>query len=145
MEILQSLKMNKPFKITSRLNSFRFAFAGIWVLLKTQSNAWIHCATTVLAVGCGVWLMLPPVEWCALVLAVMAVWIAEAFNTAVEFLADRVTTEQDPLIKKAKDAAAGAVLIAAIGAVVVGAILFLSRCAGKVELMTSTQHLPTGE
>jgi len=129
MEILQSLKMNKPFKITSCLSSFRFAFAGIWVLLKTQHNAWIHCAATVVAVGCGVWFKLPPLEWCVLALAVMAVWVAEAFNTAVEFLADRVSTEHHPLIKKAKDAAAGAVLIAAIGAVAVGAILFLPRCA----------------
>ncbi|MCL1856199.1 MAG: diacylglycerol kinase family protein, partial [Kiritimatiellaeota bacterium] len=107
--------MSKPFNITDRLNSFRFAFAGIWTLLKTQHNMRIHLAAAVVAVGCGAYVGLSAVEWCVLVLTVTAVWVTEAFNTAVEFLADRVSTDYHPLIKRAKDVAAGAVLITAIG------------------------------
>ena len=62
-------------------------------------------------------------DWCWLVVAISMVWCAEAFNTAVERLADRVTMERDPLIKQAKDLAAGAVLCAALGAAVIGLLV----------------------
>jgi diacylglycerol kinase (ATP) len=62
--------------------------------------------------------------WCALVLAIMAVWTAEALNTALEFLADAATPQMHPLVKKAKDVAAGAVLLSAIGAAIVGVLVF---------------------
>ena len=117
--------MSKPFKITARMNSFRFAFAGIWTLLKTQHNMWIHLVAAVVVVGCGVYVGLSPMEWCVIVLTIMAVWVAEACNTAIEFLADRISTDYHPLIKKAKDVAAGAVLITAVGAVIIGVILFV--------------------
>ena len=116
--------MSKPFTIRDRLKSFRFAFAGIWVLLKTQHNMWIHCVVAGAVIGGGVYVGLARTEWCVLILTIMAVWTAEACNTAIEFLADRVSTEYHPLIKKAKDVAAGAVLITAIGAVIIGIILF---------------------
>ena len=117
--------MNKPFTIAARLNSFKFAFAGIWTLLKTQHNMWIHLVAAVLAIGCGVCVGLARIEWCVIVLAIMAVWTAEACNTAIEFLADRVSTAHHPLIKNAKDTAAAAVLITAIGAIIIGTIIFL--------------------
>lgn len=63
-------------------------------------------------------------EWIAIILAITAVWVAELLNTAVEFLADAVTLEQHPKIKKAKDTAAGGVLVAAIGSAIVGIIVF---------------------
>ena len=68
-------------------------------------------------------------EWCLLILAMVAVWVVEALNTPVELLADAITKEFHPLIGQAKDVAAGAVLIAAIGAVVVGLIVFGPRLA----------------
>ena len=116
---------SKPFSIAARLNSFRFAFAGIWTLLKTQHNMRIHLVAAVLAIGCGVYVGLTRIEWCIVILTIMAVWVAEACNTAIEFLADRVSTDHHPLIKNAKDIAAAAVLITAIGAVIIGAIIFL--------------------
>jgi len=118
-------KMNKPFKFADRLNSFRFAFAGIWTLLRTQPNMWIHLAAAAVVVGGGVYAGLSRMEWCVIVLTIMAVWVAEACNTAIEFLADRVSPDFHPLIKKAKDVAAGAVLITALGAIIIGAIIFL--------------------
>jgi len=64
-------------------------------------------------------------EWCDLTIAVVLVWVAETFNTGLEVLSNAVTPERHPVVKIAKDVAAAAVLIAALGAVVVGCILFL--------------------
>ena len=119
------------FTVRARLRSFAFAWAGVLTLLKTQHNMWVHFGAAVAAVGCGAWVGLSPVEWCVVALTVMAVWTAEACNTAIEFLADRVSMDHHPLIGKAKDVAAGAVLIAAAGAVVVGVILFLPHVQGR--------------
>jgi diacylglycerol kinase (ATP) len=72
---------------------------------------------------------LSALEWCAVVLAIGAVWTAEAFNTALEALVDLASPENHPLAARAKDVAAGAVLCASISAVVVGAIVFLPKLA----------------
>jgi diacylglycerol kinase (ATP) len=117
--------MGKPFEIKARLDSFHYAFAGLWTMLKSQHNAWIHAAATVLVVALGIWCGLSRGEWCWIILAIMAVWTAEALNTAFEFLADAASPGYHPLVKKAKDVAAGAVLVAAIGAAVIGLIIFL--------------------
>lgn len=93
-------------------------------MLKSQQNAWIHAFATVTVVIAGFILNISSGEWCWLVLAIMAVWMAEALNTAFEFLADVASPEFHPLVKKAKDVAAGAVLISAIGAIVIGIIVF---------------------
>jgi len=115
--------MNRPFSFTGRIRSFKYAFVGIWTMLKSQQNAWIHAIATVAVVIAGFVLGISPAEWCWLVLAIIAVWMAEALNTAIEFLADVASPEFHPLVKKAKDVAAGAVLISAIGALVIGIII----------------------
>ena len=115
--------MNKPFSIAARGRSFTFAFRGIATMLKSQHNAWIHAAATVLVVAAGFYFQLTGAEWCWIVLAVMAVWTAEALNTAFEFLADATSPNYHPLIGKAKDVAAGAVLVSAIGAAVIGLLV----------------------
>lgn len=112
------------FSFKERLKSFRYAFSGLWVLLKTQHNAWIHVVATLLAIGAGFFFGIRQEEWCFLVIAIGGVWMAEAFNTALEFLADAVHPEKHPLVGQAKDAAAGAVLIAAIASVVIGLLIF---------------------
>ena len=109
---------------TSRLRSFAYALRGIAVLLTTQPNARIHAAATIAVCIAGFYFGLNMAEWCWIVLAMMAVWSAEAFNTALEFLADAVNPDFHPLVGKAKDVAAGAVLIAAVGAVVIGVLVF---------------------
>lgn len=115
--------MTKPFNFKDRIRSFRFAFAGIWTMLKSQHNAWIHACATLCVVGAGFFFHVSAAEWCRLVLSLMAVWTAEALNTAFEFLADVASPEFHPLVEKAKDVAAGAVLISAIGALIIGLLV----------------------
>ncbi len=115
--------------IAGRWASFGHAWRGLQTLLATQANARIHAVATLLVVAAGLWCGLPPIEWCALVAAIALVWLAEGLNTALELLSDRVSPEDDPLIGKAKDVAAGAVLVAAIGAALIGALIFLPRLA----------------
>ncbi len=94
-------------------------------MLKSQHNAWIHALATFIVCVIGLYLGLSRSEWCWIVLAMMAVWTAEAFNTAFEFLADAVSPNYHPLIGKAKDVAAGAVLLSAIGSVIIGLIIIV--------------------
>lgn len=115
--------MHQPFSFTQRLRSFQYAMAGLRTLLRTQHNAWIHAGATVLVIGAGLYFGLSLAEWCWLVLAITLVWMAEALNTALEFLADAVTREPHPLIGQAKDLAAAAVLIAALGAMIIGLLV----------------------
>ncbi len=115
--------MNRQFSFTGRIRSFKYAFVGIWTMLKSQQNAWIHAFATVTVILAGFVLGISPAEWCWLVLAIISVWMAEALNTAIEFLADVASPEFHPLVKKAKDVAAGAVLISAIGALIIGIII----------------------
>ncbi len=119
------------------LRSFKYAGQGLALLLRSQRNARIHALASIAVIGAGFWVGISRMEWCVVVLAIAAVWTAEGLNTASEFLADAVTKEYQPLIKKAKDAAAGAVLITAIGAAVVGMIIFGPYL---FKLLTSTPH-----
>ena len=110
--------------LTGRLRSFGHAFRGLKVLLQTQQNARIHAVATMLVVAAGAWLRISAMEWALIALAVVCVWATEALNTAVEFVVDLVSPDHHPLAAKAKDVAAGAVLAAAIGAVIVGGLVF---------------------
>ncbi len=116
--------MRRPFEFTGRIRSFRYAGQGIGLILKSQHNAWIHAAATIIAFIASNLLGISRQEWCIIVLACAAVWTAEALNTAFEHLADATTKEFHPIIGQAKDVAAGAVLITAIAAVVVGVLVF---------------------
>jgi len=100
-------------------------------MLKTQHNAWIHAVVSIVTCAGGIWLGLSATEWCWIVVAMMAVWTAEGINTALERLADAVTTDDNPLIGQAKDAAAGAVLIAAVGAATIGLLVMGPRLLTK--------------
>jgi len=92
-------------------------------MMASQKNAWIHLLATVAVVAVGIQLKLNLAEWCWMVLAIVAVWSAEALNTAFEFLTDVASPSFHPVAAKAKDVAAGAVLIAAIGSVVIGLLV----------------------
>jgi len=116
--------MNRPFQLSARVRSFKYAFRGLWLMIRSQHNAWIHGAATLVVVSLGFVFHLSSFEWCWIVLAIASVWTAEALNTAFEFLADVTTKEFHPLVEKSKDVAAGAVLITAIAAAIIGAIIF---------------------
>ena len=106
------------------MKTFRYAIVGIKHLVASQRNAQIHLGISCIVVAAGFFFKLSIQEWCWIILAMMIVWAAEGLNTAIEFLADAVSKENHPLIEKSKDMAAGAVLICAIGAVVIGILIF---------------------
>lgn len=110
--------------LTARLHSFGHAFRGLALLLRTQPNARIHALATILVAALGLWLRLSLVEWALIALAIACVWVAEALNTALELLVDLASPNPHPLAGQAKDVAAAAVLIAAIGSVVIGVLVF---------------------
>lgn len=107
----------------SVLRSFGPALAGLAWALKTQRNLQVHVMAAVLVVALGFWLQIADWEWCAVLLATGLVWTAELLNTALEVLADRVTKEREEAIRRVKDTAAAAVLMAALAAVVVGLVI----------------------
>ena len=107
------------------LRGFIFAFRGLGVLWATQRHFRFDLLIAVLVLIAAGWLGLAPWEWAVILVCIFWVLGMEATNTAIEFLADRVTREQDPLIAHAKDTAAAAVLLSALGAGLVGLLIFL--------------------
>jgi diacylglycerol kinase (ATP) len=105
------------------LASFKYAFAGLWYVFRTQRNARIHLLVTTIIVAVGLWLGLDRTEWAIIALTIGIVLAAEAFNTVAEAVVDLVAAEYHPLAKVAKDVAAGAVLVMAIAAVIVGLLI----------------------
>ena len=112
---------------TGRLRSVRFALQGIATMLRSQHNAWVHAAATAAVIALGFACRLSTAEWCWIVLAIVAVWTAEALNTAIELLTDVASPTFHPVAGKAKDDAAGAVLITAVGATAIGLLVFGPR------------------
>lgn len=107
--------------------SFRPAFRGVYLLLRWEHNAWLHQGVAVLTVAAGCWWSISRLEWCAVVFAIGSLLGAEAFNTAVESLADAVHPERSALVGRAKDLAAAGVLLVSAGAAGVGLIIFAPR------------------
>jgi len=105
------------------ITSFRYAFAGLGYLLRTQPNARIHLAVTLAVVLVGLWVGLPARDWAVVALTVGLVLMAEAFNTALEAAVDLAHPERHPLAGAAKDVGAAAVTLAAIAAVLVGLLV----------------------
>ncbi len=112
-----------PHRASSRLESFRHAFAGCVYMLRTQRNAWIHASATVVVAALGLWLGLSRLEWAAIVLVIGLVWMAEFVNTALEAVVDLACPDLHPLAKTGKDVAAAAVLVGAVTAVIVGLLI----------------------
>ena len=121
----ESPRESTGFSVAARRRSFAHAFRGVAALLASQHNAWIHALATVVVAAAGFALGVTRLEWALLALAVGGVWSAEAFNTAVEWLADVVSPDHHPLIGGAKDVAAAGVLLASAAAVGVGLLVFL--------------------
>jgi len=134
-----------PFTIVGRIRSFRHAAKGMAFVLRSQHNAWLHAVATVLALVLAAVLhvtvepALTVGEWADLVIAIVLVWVSETFNTGLEVLADGMVAERHPIVKIGKDVAAAAVLLSALGAVVVGAILFIPRLMILVEQLLAAR------
>lgn len=104
--------------------SFACAIKGAAFLIRSQPHARIHLAATGAVCALGIGFNLQRMEWCLLIIAIMVVWVAEGMNTALEAIADAVHPDHHPLIGRAKDVAAAAVLIAAAGALLIGLLIF---------------------
>lgn len=115
------------FSFRKRLKSFVYAFRGIGLLVRNEHNARIHLVAAVAVVATGFLLGITASEWTVIVLVIGAVLAAEAFNSALEALCDLVSPGYHESIKKAKDLAAGAVLLVAIAAAVIGSVIFIPR------------------
>lgn len=107
--------------------SFGYAFSGIAYAFRTQRNFKIHLAIGVLAVVLGALLSIDAASWLAILICIFAVFAAELINTSIESVVDMVSPQWNELAKHAKDCAAGAVCVVAVGAVCIAAIVFLPR------------------
>lgn len=123
---LRSMK-SKKFSWKSRGRSFKFAFAGIVRLVGREHNMWLHISAAIIATALGFAFFISAMEWIAIVLCIGAVFSAEAFNTAIEYLADRISSDYDEAVGRAKDVAAGAVLFLAVASVIIGSIIFIPK------------------
>ena len=108
---------------TTLISSFKFAFAGLWHALCTQRNIRIHFAMAFGIAILGGFLGLDWTQWAVLTLTIGFVLVAEMFNTAAEAAMDAATPYYHPLVKIAKDVAAGGVLLASIVSVIVGLLV----------------------
>lgn len=113
--------------IKKRLLSFKYAFKGIYTFFATQTNARIHLLAASLVSLAGFYFSINKTEWLALILTFAVVLAAEALNTAIEFVVDLVSPQYHPLAEKAKDVAAGAVLMTAFAAILIGCIIFVPK------------------
>ena len=107
-----------------RAASFGHAFRGVGLALRSELHLQLHAGATAVVLGLGFYLGLTPTEWALVSLSVASVWAAELFNTALETLTNLASPGYHPLAGKAKDVAAAAVLLAALGALAVGALVF---------------------
>lgn len=110
--------------IKKRIKSFSYAFNGLAFVLKTQHNAWLHVAIAIAVICTAAIAQITAGDWRWIIAAITLVWFAEAFNTAFEFICDVVSPQHHESVQKAKDIAAGAVLISAIGAAILGVMVF---------------------
>lgn len=107
----------------SLVQAFSHAVSGLFFALRTQRNIPIHLAIAAGVIGLGWWLHLSATQWAVLALTIGSVLAAELLNSSLETVVDIVSPDYHPLAKRAKDVAAGAVLLAAIVAVVVGVLI----------------------
>lgn len=107
----------------SRIAAFGHAFRGWWYVLNTQHNAWIHSIVATIVFILGFWLNLPARDWAVIVLTIAMVFMAEFINTAIEAVVDLASPVHHPLGKVGKDVGAGAVLVAALAAILIGLLI----------------------
>lgn len=111
--------------LKKRLRSFGFAIAGIRAFVRSEPHALLHFIATIIVLAAGFYFHVSGMQWIALLIVMSIVWITEMLNTVLEKVMDHVAPDYHPRVKWIKDVAAGAVLIAAVVALAVGAIIFI--------------------
>lgn len=117
----------EKFSLRNRIKSFRYAIAGIVKFVRQEHNARIHAVATVAVIIAGILFHVSYSEAATLAVVTGGVWITEMLNTCLERMADIIHPAAHPTIKFIKDLAAGAVLVAAITAVVVALFIFIPK------------------
>lgn len=120
----QDERRTEAFSAVKRAKSFTHAWRGLRVFFKTTHNAWIQIGVALIAVALGFYFDIARTDWLLLILATGFVLSAEAFNTAIEIDIDLTSPEFHPYARDTKDVAAGAVLISAITAGLIGIGIF---------------------
>ena len=122
-------RQKRKLKVKSKklINSFKYAFVGIGTAFKEERNMKIHLLITMLVVIAGILFKISKVEWIMCVFAISLVISAELFNTVIETVVDMITPYKNEKAKIAKDISAGAVLITAVGAAIVGLLIFIPK------------------
>ncbi len=120
------------FSLNSRVRSFTFAVDGLRFMIFAEHNARIHLVATAVVITAGIMAGLEMSEWRWIVLAIVLVWFGEALNTAIEYLCDVVSPGSNELVRRAKDISAGAVLVTAVGAALIGMCVFLPHLAPDI-------------
>ncbi len=116
--------MNPKQEYKKIINSFKYAIEGLVSSFKTERNMKIHIMAMIIVIALGIFMKLNKIEWCIITIAIVMVISAELFNTAIENVVDMVSPQKNPQAKLVKDIAAAAVLVLAIGAAVIGIIIF---------------------
>lgn len=119
--------MNPKQECKKLINSFKYAIEGFISSFKTERNMKIHILAMILVIALGAYLKLTPTEWCIIAFAIALVIGAELFNTAIETIVDMISPQKNPKAKLIKDISAAAVLALAIGAAIVGLIIFIPK------------------
>jgi diacylglycerol kinase len=121
---MEKLDTKREFSIIKRAKSFSHAGRGLQVFIKSTHNAWIHVAVLVIVIVLGLYYKITNTEWIALFIVSGFVLASEAINTAIEIDIDLTSPEYHPYARDTKDVAAGAVLISAMTAIIVGVLVF---------------------
>ena len=122
-----NISEEKKFSLIARLRSFNHAFRGISIIFKTQHNIWVQVVISIIVVILGIFLRISHTEWALDVLSMFVVISAEAFNTAIEIDMDLTSPNFHPFAKDTKDVASAGVLLTALGASIVGLIIFIPK------------------
>lgn len=118
-----------------RVWAFWVALRGVGILVRREVHARVHLVATLAVVALGLWLQIPRRDWPPLLLAMGLVWTAEALNSALEAALDALHPEVHPAIGRAKDLAAGGVLLAAMAAAAVGLLILGPPLLGRLARM----------
>lgn len=113
--------------ITYQIQSFKYAFHGLFHFYKTETKAIIHSSAAIVAIILGIALHITYIEWLLICFSIGLVIFAEVFNTAIERITDLISPEHHPLAGQAKDLAAGAVMVMSIISILVGVLVFIPR------------------
>ncbi|HHH53983.1 MAG TPA: diacylglycerol kinase family protein [Bacteroidetes bacterium] len=118
---------SKSFSIKKRLISFKYAYEGLKILFKEEQNALIHFVAAVIAILASIYYNISTTEWALIVLAIVGVFGMEIINTSIENISDFISPGKNDKIKTIKDLGAAAVLLNAIGALIIAGLIFIPK------------------